>query len=111
MNSNLMSLLVNLPHKIQVPFQTLSDQEKSCLNFILRQNFENSWRVAQMRTVIEGQRDLAVRWIPAPEGCRVFLLDPSVKVKERLGDQRQDRTLVLREFEKARRVSSCLSSD
>ena len=59
MNSDLMPALVNLPYKIQVAFQTLSDQEKSCLNFKLRQNFKNSWRVARMRTVIEGQGDLA----------------------------------------------------
>lgn len=57
MQSQLMSALVDLSHKIWILFYALSDQEESSADTVLRQHIQHLGRVARVRTVVEGQRD------------------------------------------------------
>ena len=55
----LVSVLMDLSHKIWMPLNLVSDQEECGADVVLRQRIQHLRRVARVRTVVEGQRDLA----------------------------------------------------
>lgn len=64
-----MSALMDSSHKLWILLDASSDQKECGEDFVLRQRIQHLRRVARMRTVIEGQRDLAARGISKKENA------------------------------------------
>ena len=58
-DAELMSALVDLRDQMRILLGMLSDQKERSVDVVLRQHLQYLRRVLRVRTVIEGQRDLA----------------------------------------------------
>jgi hypothetical protein len=59
-----MSALMDLPNKMWMPLDILPDQKERCADVMLCKYIQYLRRVAWVRTVVEGQRDLAAGGVP-----------------------------------------------
>ncbi len=85
-DSDPMSLRVDSLHQMLILFNLAPDQEKRRADFVLCQHVQHPRRVARMRTIVEGEGDLAARWVAAPERIGVAGLHPCVEAEEQRGE-------------------------
>ena len=64
MHGELVSVLMDLFHKVRVALRALSNQKERRLDLILCQNIQHLRRVAGMWPIVKGQGDLATGDIP-----------------------------------------------
>ena len=66
MDSDLMSARVDSSHEVLILFNILPDQKECRADFVLRQHIQYLRRVTRMRTIVEGEGDLAAGSMSAP---------------------------------------------
>lgn len=76
MDSDLVPALVDLPHQWFGVLNILSDEEKRRANIMLCQHLQHPRRIARMRAVVEGERDLAAGWVTTPKYFEMAQLHP-----------------------------------
>lgn len=76
------SLRVDLLHKMAILSNLVTDQEERRADIVLCQHIQYSRRVARMRTVVEGESELAAGRIAAPERIGMAGLHPIVEAKK-----------------------------
>lgn len=86
MDPDLVPASVDSLNEALIFFNILPDQKKCRADFVLRQHIQHFWCVARMRTVVEGERDLAAGWVTAPQDVGVAGLHPCVGAEEVRGE-------------------------
>lgn len=76
MDSDFMSARVDSLHETLIAFNIFPDQKECRADFVLCQHIQHAWRVARMRTVVEGERDLSAGWVAVPQDVGVAGLHP-----------------------------------
>lgn len=76
MDSNLMPARVDSLHETLILFDIFPDQKECRTDLVFCQHIQHAWRVARMRTVVEGEGDLAARRVAAPQDVEVAGLHP-----------------------------------
>ena len=76
MNTQLMSALVDLLHKMRILLNLFSYQKECCADIMYRQYIQNLGRIFGVWTIVKGKSDRAVGCIPAPEHAWMADLHP-----------------------------------
>ena len=76
MNTQLMSALVDLLHKMWILLDVFSNQKECCVDIMYRQYIQNLGRIFGVWTIVKGKCDRAAGCIPTPEYGGVADLHP-----------------------------------
>lgn len=81
MDADSMSVLVDLLHKIWILLHILPDQKERGADLVLCQHLQYLRRVLRVRTIVEGQRDLAAGTISLPQDGGIFFLLSAIEAE------------------------------
>lgn len=86
MDSDLMPASVDSLDETLILFNIFPDQKECRADFVLCQHIQYLRRVARVRTIVEGERDLAAGGVSAPQNIGVAGLHPCVGAEEVRGE-------------------------
>jgi hypothetical protein len=65
-NPDLVTRSVNGAYDFSMPFDLFADEEERGVDIVPGEHFEHARRIAWMRTIVKGERDLAPGWVAPP---------------------------------------------
>ncbi len=86
MDSDLMPARMDSLDEALILFNIFPDQKERRADFVLCQHIQHLRRVARMRTIVEGEGDLAAGGVSAPQDVGVAGLHPCVNAEEVRGE-------------------------